>query len=60
MKLYELYEKTDELTDTSLLRNDKVMIRNCVDGKMYDIDEIGHSLYGNRSIVIIDIKPETE
>lgn len=60
MKLYELYDKTDELTDIPQLRDNKVMIRNCVDGKLYDIEEINFGLYGNNSIVIVDIKPEEE
>lgn len=56
MKLYELFEKVDELTDILALRNNRVLIR--VDGRMYDIEEFNLGIYGNKSIVIIDITPE--
>lgn len=43
-----------------LTGTDKVMIRNCVDGKLYEIDEFSQNIRGNEAIMIIDIKPEEQ
>lgn len=60
MKLIELEKKINGLGSITPFRLNKVMIRNCVDGKMYNIEEISFTLYGNEPIIIIDIEPEVE
>lgn len=58
MNLTEFKERVDDLQDITTLKKNKVMIRNCVDGNMYEIDDFALALYGYESIIIIDIKPE--
>lgn len=61
MNVTELDKRINDLANMSILKNDRVMVRNCVDGKMYDIDpEIVLAIRGNESIVIIDIQPDKE
>jgi len=59
MNITELAKLTKNLADITTIKRDRVVIRNCVDGIMYDIEaELSLAIYGNESIVIIDIKPE--
>lgn len=58
MNRNELRNYIEDNFDETILGQNRIMIRNCVDGKMYDIEEIGLAIYGNESIIIIDIKPE--
>jgi hypothetical protein len=41
-----------------ILRYDIIKVRSCVDGKLYDIDEIQQVIYDNKPTLIIDIKSE--